>query len=170
MKKLTRELDRFMKKTLKFAKANNKEAVRINRMLTDKAKKRKPNTAGEASSELIMFITGLLLLGGGVFWLLNTFQVHTSFGEGYYLGSARINSGVILLPLLIGVALAFFLPGKKRFIGYGVMALGLICIVLALISSVSISIRHTSLFAFVLMLAMIFAGAGLLMKSLSGKK
>lgn len=129
-----------------------------------------PNFKGSGGQDFIEFFAGFLLLGGGVFWLLNTFSVTTSYGFGYHIGGFRLNSGVMLLPLLIGVLLVFFLPGKKRYIGFAVAALGLLCIVLALISSVSITLRHTSLFSFVFMLAMIFSGAGLLIRSISRKK
>ena len=76
----------------------------------------------------------------------------------------------MLIPLLLGIGLIFFLDGKKRFIGYSVAALGLFVIVISLLSSLEFHARYGStLYVYVLMFGMIVAGAGLLLKSIFKK-
>lgn len=123
------------------------------------------NLKGSAGSELMQFFLGFVMFAAGLFWLLNTFEIHTSFGRGYYIGSMRMNTGVILIPLLVGVGLLFFLEGRKMIIGAAVAAAGLLLILVSLISSISITVRHTSLLSFLLMFGMIAAGAGLVFKT-----
>ena len=114
-------------------------------------------------------------LGGGLFWLFNSFTVDSGlggFGGGYFnVFGMRMTGGVMLIPLMLGIGLIFFLDGKKRFIGYFTAALGLLVIVIALISSLSFHAKYgNTLYVYVIMFAMIAAGAGLLIKSTFKKK
>ena len=71
----------------------------------------------------------------------------------------------------LGIGLIFFLDGKKRFIGYSVAALGLLVIVISLLSSLNFHAKYgNTLYVYVLMFGMIFAGAALLIKSSFKKK
>lgn len=123
------------------------------------------NRKGSSSEDLLQFFIGFIMFAGGLFWLLSIVEVHTNFGNGYYLGGMRLNSGTILLPFLIGVGMLFFLEGKKMFFGVLVAAAGLLLILFSLISSVSITIRHTSGLGFLLMGVLIAGGAGLVIKN-----
>lgn len=123
------------------------------------------NRKGSSSEELLQFFIGFIMFAGGLFWLLSIVDVHTSFGMGYYIGGMRFNSGTILIPFLVGVGLLFFLDGKKMFIGVLVAAAGLLLILVSLISSVSITVRHTSALTFIFMGVLIAGGAGLVIKN-----
>ncbi len=136
---------------------------------TDSTVNNSPNVQGGSDHELLEFFMGFLLLGGGVYWVLNSFEVSSSWGMGYYsLFGMRITGGVMLIPLLIGIGLLFFM--EKKVIGGCVTALGLLIILISLLSSVSFRARYTTLWVYVLMFGMIAAGAGLLVKTLFKKR
>jgi len=127
------------------------------------------NAKGSSNNELLEFFIGFLLLGGGIYWVLNSFEVSSGFGYGYYsFFGLRITGGVMLIPLLVGIGLLFFLD--KKVIGGFVTALGLLVILISLLSSLTFHARYNSLYVYVLMFGMIAAGAGLLIKSLFKKR
>ncbi len=129
------------------------------------------NVSGSARNDLLEFFIGFLLLGGGVYWVLNSFEVHSSWGYGYYgFFGMRLTGGVMLIPLLVGIGLCFFLDGKKKAIGGCIAALGLLIILISLLSSLSFHARYGTLYVYVLMFGMIAAGAGLVIKSLFKKR
>lgn len=176
-----KEMKRAEKSARAFAKRNRKEAKEVEDIMNSKKKTsmsyyEDTNKTGSAGNETLQFFMGFLLLGGGLYWLLNSFTVSAGrglgFGAGMYsLFGMQISGGVMLIPLLLGIGLIFFLDGKKRFIGYSVAALGLLIIVISLLSSLQFHARYgNTLYVYVLMFGMIFAGAGLLIKSTFKKK
>lgn len=136
---------------------------------TGKSYQPKSNIKGSSNNELLEFFIGFLLLGGGIYWVLNSFEVSSGFGYGYYsFFGMRITGGVMLIPLLVGIGLLFFLD--KKVIGGFISALGLLVILISLLSSLTFHARYNSLYVYVLMFGMIAAGAGLLIKSLFKKR
>ena len=124
---------------------------------------------GGSDHELLQFLLGFLMLGGGIYWVLNSFDVSSSWGVGYYsFFGMRITGGVMLIPLLVGIGLLFFLD--RKIIGGIVACLGLLVILISLLSSVSFRARYNTLYVYVLMFGMIAAGAGLLIKTLFKKR
>ena len=121
---------------------------------------------GEAEHELLQFFLGFIMLGGGIFWAMNMFEVRWSFG--WRIGSWDMTAGVMLVPLLIGIFLLFLLD--KKVIGGAITALGVVIIIIAMINSVSFHAKSASLWVYVLMFGLIFAGAGLVAKVLFQKK
>ena len=120
---------------------------------------------GKASNELLQFFMGFLLFGGGLYWVFNSFEVTSTWGSGYWgIGSLRMPMGTMIIPLLIGVGLCFFL--EKKAIGGFVCALGVLVILISLITSISFHAIRGTLFTYILMFAMVAAGAGLLIKVL----
>ncbi|MGN0631508.1 MAG: hypothetical protein ACI4JN_09300 [Ruminococcus sp.] len=121
------------------------------------------------SNPLLEFIIGFLLTGGGIYWVLNSFVVSFSWGSmwsGFGI-SAPLATGLMLIPLLVGIGLAFFME-KKTFPGI-VIALGILIILVTLLTSVRFRPLSASLWQYVVMFGMIAAGAGLLAKSLFKK-
>lgn len=174
-----KEMRKAEKSARAFAKKNKRESKNVENIISGRTSGTPysaGNRSGTAGNETLQFFMGILLLGGGLYWLLNSFTVSTRYGMmggygNYSLFGIRITGGVMLIPLLIGIGLIFFLDGKKRFIGYTVSALGLLIIVLSLLSSLEFHARYGgSLYMYVLMFAMIAAGAGLLIKSTFKKK
>lgn len=121
---------------------------------------------GEADHELLQFFLGFIMLGGGIYWAMNMFEVRWSFG--WRIGNWDMTAGVMLVPLLIGIFLLFLLD--KKIIGGAITALGIVVIIIAMINSVSFHARSASLWVYVLMFGLIFAGAGLVAKVLFTKK
>jgi hypothetical protein len=174
-----KEMKRAEKSARAFAKKNRKEAKEVEAIMNGKKKPsmdyfEDTNRSGSAGNDTLQFFMGFLLLGGGLYWLLNSFTVTSGiggFGGMYSLFGMHISGGVMLIPLLVGIGLIFFLDGKKRFIGYSVAALGLLVIVISLLSSLNFHAKYgNTLYVYVLMFGMIFAGAALLIKSSFKKK
>ena len=122
---------------------------------------------GEVDHELLQLTLGVLMLGGGIYWALNMFEV-TWLWSGFSIGRWRImTTGVMLFPLLVGIFLMFLM--EKKTIGGIVTALGVFIIIIAMINSISFHAVQASLYVYVLMFALIFAGAGLCAKVLFRK-
>ena len=125
------------------------------------------NERGETDHELLQFVLGVIMLGGGIYWALNMFEVSWVWG-GFNIGGFRImTTGVMLAPLLIGIFLMFLM--EKKTVGGIVTALGVVIIIIAMINSISFHAVRASLYVYVLMFGLIFAGAGLVAKTLFRK-
>lgn len=125
--------------------------------------------AKKSSNSLLDFCLGFLLLGGGLYWIFNSFIVTfawSSLWSGFGM-SAGLSTGLMLVPLLIGLGLAFFM--EKKTIPGIVIALGILIILITLITSVRFRPLSTTLWQYILMFGMVAAGAGLLAKSLFKK-
>jgi len=125
----------------------------------------------KTKNELLMFFIGLVLLGAGLFWLFQRTSVATVgiFSGGLLFGNIMIPTGVVLIPLILGIILLFFLE-DKRIIGWIVTVVGLIIVILSILMSVRISFERTSLFEFICMFGFIAAGTGLLLRTLFRKR
>lgn len=129
------------------------------------------SSSRKTKNDLLMFFIGLVLLGAGLFWLFQRTSVATVgiFSGGLLFGNIMIPTGIVLLPLIIGFILLFFLE-DKRIIGWIVTAIGLIIVILSILMSVRISFERTSLFEFICMFGFIAAGTGLLLRTLFRKR
>ena len=129
------------------------------------------SSSHKTKNELLMFFIGLILLGAGLFWLFQRTSVATVgiFSGGLLFGNIMIPTGVVLIPLIIGIILLFFLE-DKRIIGWIVTVIGLIVVILSILMSVRISFERTSLFEFICMFGFIAAGTGLLLRTLFRKR
>ena len=129
------------------------------------------SSSHKTKNDLLMFFIGLILLGAGLFWLFQRTSVATVgiFSGGLLFGNIMIPTGVVLLPLILGIILLFFLE-DKRIIGWIVTVIGLIIVILSILMSVRISFERTSLFEFICMFGFIAAGTGLLLRTLFRKR
>jgi hypothetical protein len=129
------------------------------------------SSSHKTKNELLMFFIGLILLGAGLFWLFQRTSVATVgiFSGGLLFGNIMIPTGVVLIPLILGIILLFFLE-DKRIIGWIVTVIGLIVVILSILMSVRISFERTSLFEFICMFGFIAAGTGLLLRTLFRKR
>jgi hypothetical protein len=117
--------------------------------------------AGGTSGGVGQFIAGLALLGIGAYLLLSRVIVHTSFWHMSGGGSAF---GVVLIPMLIGVAVLFF--DGKSMLGWVLTIAGFGAIIVGVIANMDIYFQQTSLMTTLIMLGMMAAGLGLIIKSL----
>jgi len=125
------------------------------------------SSSRKTKNDLLMFFIGLILLGAGLFWLFQRTSVATVgiFSGGLLFGNIMIPTGIVLIPLILGIILLFFLE-DKRIIGWIVTVIGLIIVILSILMSVRISFERTSLFEFICMFGFIAAGTGLLLRTL----
>jgi len=137
---------------------DKKISQEINNLKSEKPKKE--------SNDLLYFFIGLVLLAVGLFLLSKRVVVHTSWG--FRLWGMEITSGLIIVPLIIGVIWQFVNP--KSIVAKIFMVIGAIIIVAAIIMSVRINFVTTSLFDYILIIVMAAAGAGLLLRVLFKKK
>ena len=122
----------------------------------------------KGANDPILFFVGLVLLAVGLFMLSRRVIVSTSFATWRIWGDFGLSSGTVVIPLIIGIIWYFYNP--KSIASKIIMVLGAIIIVTTIIMSVRINFVTTSMFDYILILAMIAAGVGLLLKTFHGKK
>lgn len=116
-------------------------------------------------NELLQFLGGLAMLVVGLYILSQKVMVYTSFfGYSMMLGRFSMNSGMIMIPFIIGIVWMFASGGS--FLSKVFTGLGVLLIVVSLILSTNISLVHMTLYEWILILILIFGGAGLLAKLL----
>ena len=140
------------------------EAVRQEQETGGKTAKKHRESSSAAAKEshpLASFLIGLVLLGAGIFWVLNSFVVSFSWGSlwGGFGMNTSLATGLMLVPLLIGIGLLFFLD--RKWIGWVVLA-----ILVTLLTSVRFRPVSASLWQYVVMFGMIAAGCGLVARGL----
>lgn len=109
----------------------------------------------------IYFLIGIILTSVGLF-LLTQQTVVTMNWYHWAFGSFKLASGLILVPFIIGVIVMFFNP--KSLIGKIVTIIGIVIIIATIIMSIDIAFKQTSLYNFIVMIGMIAAGSGLLLR------
>jgi hypothetical protein len=114
-----------------------------------------PGGAGE-------FLGGLVMMALGIYMVFDRVTVHTSFWR--FFGSAHASFGATLLPLLLGVALLAF--NGRSILGWVLAAGGVLFIVAGVLMNLDIYFQPTSLWATIVMFALIAGGLGLFARGL----
>ena len=116
----------------------------------------------KAKNELLQFLAGLAMLIAGLFIFSQKVMVYSGFfGSGISMGGFYINNnGLVMVPFIIGVVWMFASEGS--FASKVFTAAGVLIIILAVIMTTNIRLQRITLFDWVLMLVLIFGGAGLL--------
>ena len=109
----------------------------------------------------IYFFIGIVLVSVGLF-LLTQQTLVTMDWYTWMFGSFKLATGLILVPFIIGIIILFYNP--KSLIGKIITIIGICIIVATIIMSIKIVFKSTSLFNFILMIGMIAAGSGLLLR------
>lgn len=125
------------------------------------------NGAGGTSGGTGQFFLGLVLMCGGFYLLLNSVVVSSSFGLGMRLfgvGGYGITGGIVLIPLVIGIAMIFF--NARSALGWLLAICAFAALVFGVIASVNMSLRTMSAFELLCILALAFGGLGLFLRSL----
>jgi len=127
------------------------------------------NGAGGTSGGLGQFFLGLIMMCGGFYLLLNGIVVSSNFGLSSHLfsfgsGGYGVTGGMIMIPLIIGIAMVFY--NAKNYLGWliGIGSFG--ALVFGVISSVSLNLRTMSAFELICIVTLAFGGLGLFLKSL----
>lgn len=124
------------------------------------------NSKNSDQNEFLQFFLGVILLGAGLFMLSKRVMVHSSWYI-WRIGSFDLSSGMVTIPLIIGIIWYFF--NTKSIIPKIIITLGVIFIVLTIIMSVRINFMPTSMFDYIIIFGMAAAGSGLLLKTLFKK-
>lgn len=115
-------------------------------------------------NELLEFLGGLAMLIAGGYMFASKVVVTSGFFGMISFGGLSVPSGMVVIPFIIGVVWMFANPDS--FAAKLVAGLGLLLIVVAVIISTHLSLLHTTLFDWIVMLVLIFGGLGLLARIL----
>lgn len=125
------------------------------------------NGAGGTAGGVGKFLLGLVMMCGGFYLLLNGIVVSSNFGFGtrlYGSGAMGLTGGMILIPMIIGIAMVFY--NGRSYLGWLIAIASFGALVLGVISSVSMNLRSMSAFELLVILTLAFGGLGLFLNSL----
>jgi len=129
---------------------------------------RKFEGAGGTPGGVGEFFIGILVAAIGFYLLFSHVQVHSSYWNFMGLGGAGRSFGVSLIPLLFGVGILFV--NGKSVVGWLLSVGGLLFILAGILINLDIYFQSTSLMNTLIMLVMIAAGLGLVVKGLRPHK
>jgi len=127
-------------------------------------KPRKFEGAGGSPGGVGEFFIGLLVAAVGFYLLFSHVQVHSSYWSFMGFGGAGRSFGISLIPLLFGIG-TLFVNGKSV-IGWLLSVGGLLFILAGILMNLDIYFQQTTLMNTLIMLVMIAAGFGLIVKGL----
>lgn len=122
------------------------------------------NSAGK---QLILLLVGIAMCAAGLYLFAKQVSVTPfSGGFGYFgmFGKHDVPGGLVVMPLIIGIALWVILPNS--FLGKLVTSLGTLFIVIGVVSSLNLFWKETSLYELILILVLIFGGGALALRIL----
>ena len=119
-----------------------------------------PMGAGGTPGGLGEFFIGLAMTVAGAYWLTQQVQVTSGVWSIYGYNSF----GLSLIPFLLGMVILF--ANGKSFWGHTLIFLGAVIIFTGIIMNLRIYFQPTSLFNTLMMLGLLAAGIGLVIKSL----
>ncbi len=118
----------------------------------------------KAKNELLQFVAGLVMLVVGLYIFSQKVMVHSGFFGGHLsVGGFHLNSGLILIPLIAGIVWMFV---SDAFGAKILTVVGVLLIITSIIMSTSIHLTSMTLYEWVLILVLIFGGAGFVAKVL----
>ena len=123
----------------------------------------KDDRRGNNNIELLI---GILLLVIGLFIFSKKVYIQNSFIT-FRIGSMDLSSGLVTLPLILGVVWQFYNPRSDK--PKLLMLIGGIIIVVSILMSIKISFARTTLFDYLLMFGLIGAGAGIILRALQNR-
>ena len=123
-------------------------------------------------NELMQFVAGIVMLTVGLFIFSQKVVVTSGWFGAMYLGGIRVSSGLIMIPFIAGIV--WMLASDGSFASKVFTVLSVILIITSVILTTNIYLTHMSLFEWIVILVLIFGGAGFTGKVLfaggSGKK
>lgn len=131
-------------------------------------KTRKFEGAGGSPGGIGEFFIGLIIAAVGFYLLFSHVQVHSSYWSFMGLGGAGLSFGVSLIPLLFGIGILFV--NGRSVLGWLLSVGGLLFILAGILMNLDIYFQQTTLMHTLIMLALIAAGLGLVVKGLRPHK
>jgi hypothetical protein len=123
--------------------------------------------AGGTSGGIGQFFLGLFMMCGGFYLLLNGIVVSSSYGLAtrlFGIGGVGITGGIVLIPLIIGVAMIFY--NARSALGWLLALCSLAAMIFGVIASLSLNLRSMTAFELICILVLAFGGLGLFLRSL----
>lgn len=114
------------------------------------------NNRGSAKNELLQFLGGLAMLAVGLFLLSERVTVSTSFFSNLHVFGRHMNTGIVIIPFIIGVVWMFGSNGSLVSKIY--TAISVLFIIAMIIMNTNFYMVRISLFEWILMLVLIFGG------------
>jgi hypothetical protein len=127
-------------------------------------KSRKFEGAGGSPGGVGEFFIGLLVAAVGFYLLFSHVQVHSSYWSFMGMGGAGRSFGISLIPLLFGIGILFVNGGSVM--GWLLSVGGLLFILAGILMNLDIYFQQTTLMHTLIMLFLIAAGLGLIVKGL----
>ncbi|MCH5254277.1 MAG: hypothetical protein J1F41_05080 [Lachnospiraceae bacterium] len=120
----------------------------------------------KAKNELLQFLGGLAMLAVGLFILSQKVMVTSTFfgGISMLFGGFHVNNGIVIIPFIIGIVWMFASEGS--FVSKVFTGLSVLLIIVAIILTTNLRLVRVTLFEWVLILVLIFGGAGLVARIL----
>lgn len=119
----------------------------------------------KAKNELLQLMAGLLMLVAGLFIFSQKVMVSsTFFGYGFMFGGLHLGNGLIMVPFIIGVVWMFGSGGSLLSKLFTIASV--VIIIAAIVMTSNISLMRMTLYEWILILVLIFGGAGLLARLL----
>lgn len=128
------------------------------------------SSSKDDGNRLLKFFVGLLMLGGGLFMIFQNIEVSSSWGYGGYffrIGSFGLPNGLIMLPIVIGIAMLFLMD--KKIFGWVVLSIGIVIVLLSVMMTTHLRWRTTNAYVFIVMFGLVAAGGGLVLRELFRK-
>lgn len=121
-------------------------------------------------NESLIFIIGIILLGVGLFLFSNQVSVGMTWYSWrfFVFGSYNLSNGIVSIPLIIGIIMLFF--DHKSILAKIFTTLGALFIILTIIMGIQFRFERTSLFVYILIVGLIAAGSGIILKVLFKKR
>jgi hypothetical protein len=109
------------------------------------------------------FLLGLGLAIAGAYLFLDRVSVYGGYWG--FFGGPRQSFGLSMVPVMLGVGMLFY--SGRSFLGWLLFGGGLLVIVVGVFANLQLHFRQTSLIDTVMMLGMLAAGVGLMIRALS---
>jgi len=116
---------------------------------------------------MMAFLMGILMMGSGLYLMLNSIHTTQSFTLSYGLYHWRgytATTGMIMVPFMLGIGWLFFSP--KAWGGWLLTIASLAAFILGVITSVHFRLRTMTAFDLILIIVLMVGGIGLMLRSL----
>lgn len=122
-----------------------------------------PPGAGGTPGGVGAFLLGVAMVVAGGYLLLTSIRVYGyGLGHGLYnVGGVGINSGMILIPFIIGIVIIFY--DREKWYGWFIAGASLLALIVGVIASIRLSLTGMSAFDVIVILVLLFGGIGLVL-------
>ncbi len=129
--------------------------------------------AGGTEGGFGQFVLGFILFIAGIYLFLSELQVYVPFfggrgGHLYSVGGVNINTGYVLIPMLIGIGIMFYDASKN--IGWFLFFGSLIALIFGVIANTQVNFSNLSAFDLIVIFFLLAGGLGLLLSAMRDSK